>query len=77
MTASERACTSCGARARVTSSGRVLTTDPTRLGIFDPSTGEVLTARQITERIRLTSLAGHSEHRCLAPTQPSLFEETS
>jgi hypothetical protein len=67
-------CTQCQEPVVVAQNGRVLTTGPTRLGIFDPVDGEPLTTADITARVRETDLAGHSPHRC--PTgQAALFDD--
>ncbi len=47
-------CTTCGDPVLVADNGRVLTTAPVELGLFDPVDGEALTRSQIRERVRDT-----------------------
>ncbi len=77
MTAPLRAdCDRCGTRVLATPAGRLLTAEPTRLGLHDPKIAERLHPRDVITRVRSTGLASHSEHEC--PTgQASLFEEVS
>lgn len=68
-------CTSCGEPVLLAPNNRVLTTQPTTLGIYDPTTGDPYSTAQIQARIRATRLAGHSNHRCPAPRQAALFDQ--
>jgi hypothetical protein len=66
-------CTSCGDAVVIAENGRVLTTTPHPLGVFDPTDGEPLTRQQVVQRVRDTGLAGHAPHRCPVG-QGALFE---
>lgn len=66
-------CLDCQEPVFVAANGRVLTTKPTRLGIFDAADGEPLTRRALAEHVRDTGLAGHSQHVCPDP-QGALFQ---
>lgn len=68
-------CTTCEQPVLLAENSRVLTTQPTPLGIYDPTTGEPLTSAEIQTRVRQTSRAGHSNHRCPAPSQAALFDQ--
>ena len=66
-------CQDCQEPVIVATNGRVLTTQPTRLGSYDPADGEPLTRRALAEHVRDTGMAGHSSHQCPDP-QGALFQ---
>lgn len=57
-------CARCGEPVLHTTSGRLLTPQPHRLGLYHPEDGEILGQHDIATRIRQTGLAGHTQHRC-------------
>lgn len=67
-------CDWCTQPVITTATGRVLGPHAARLGLYDPSSGELLSHSQLNERLRRTGLAGHADHRC--PPQPQLFQVT-
>lgn len=66
-------CPRCGSPALPTTSGRWLTVQPHPLGLYDPTSGEVLTQHQLVARLRTTQVGGHSKHTCPVG-QASLFD---
>jgi hypothetical protein len=68
------ACTHCGQPVRLATNNRILTPEPTSLGIYDPDTGEPLSSRDVAHRVRTTGRVGHAEHHCPKPEQAGLFD---
>jgi hypothetical protein len=51
-------CHRCGTSVLATPAGRLLSPQPTRLGLWDPENGERLHPRDVIARVRSTGLAG-------------------
>lgn len=66
-------CTHCQAEVILAPNNRLLTPEPTKLGIYGAD-GHVLTVEAITTRVRDTGLAGHGQHTCPQPQQAGLFD---